>query len=292
VIPPRCSSVSLALGEPQHATASIVRSWVLVEQPGPWGPNAPNQSRMPRSLARWLRARSAELGFRVVALRRPGPTDPSGRHVFVAHSGGLTSWMEHSHLPDPRALMDVDLSPLARGEAVGLGPRETRPVYLVCTNGRRDPCCAERGRPLARAVAEVLADRTWECSHIGGDRFAGNVVCLPHGVYLGRVRSEDAETVIGEYEAGRIALDHYRGRSCYDFVTQAAEHFVRRRHGLRGIDDLTLVGRDGVMVEFADPVGDVHRVRVVVGLAGEPRPLTCHAHQTSRPPTFEVPGPE
>jgi hypothetical protein len=292
VTSPRCSSVSLALSEPQYATASVVRSWVLVEQPGPWGHNAPMQSRMPRAVARWLRARSAELGFRVVVLRRPGRTDRSGRHVFVAHTGRRTWWVEHAHLPDPRALLDIDLSPLVEGEAVGLGPLETRPLYLVCTNGRRDPCCAERGRPLARAVADVAPGRTWECSHIGGDRFAGNVVCLPHGVYLGRVSPEGAGAVIGQYEAGTIDLDHYRGRSCYDFATQAAEYFVRRRHDLRGIDDLTLVGRTGSTVDFAGPSGDVLRVQVEAGRAGEARPLTCHADRASHPQTFAVLGSE
>ena len=40
----------------------------------------------------------------------------------------------------------------------------------------------------------------------GGDRFAGNVVVLPEGLYYGRVRPEEAWTVLDEHLAGRIHL--------------------------------------------------------------------------------------
>jgi hypothetical protein len=295
VTEPRCSSISLALDEPLSATASVVQSWVLLEQPGPWGPNAVVQSRMPRPLARWLRARSAELGVRVVLLRRPGVPAGPGRHVYMAHTGQREWWVEHARLADPRALLDVDLTPLVSGAPVGLGPREEVPLYLVCTNGRRDPCCAELGRPLARAMAAAAGDRVWECSHIGGDRFAGNVVCFPHGAYLGRVRPDQAAALVDDYDAGLIDLDHYRGRSCHDFATQAAEEFIRRRHGLRGIDDLALAGRaetpiGTIAFVFSAPSGKTHRVQVRPSRAEVLRTLTCHADRASRPQTFEVLG--
>ncbi len=63
------------------------------------------------------------------------------------------------------------------------------PILLVCTNGKRDACCALRGRALMTALAADHAERTWECTHLGGHRFAGNLVCLPHGIVYGRVPS-------------------------------------------------------------------------------------------------------
>jgi hypothetical protein len=202
--------------------------------------------------------------------------------------------MEHAHVADPRELLDLDLTPLASGQPVGLGGEEDEPLYLVCTNGSRDPCCAELGRPLAWAMAAVARDRVWECSHIGGDRFAGNIVCFPHGVYLGRVRPDQAPSVVGDYEAGLVDLDHYRGRSCYDFAIQAAEDFVRRRHGLRHVDELTLAGRErspeGITVEFRDRSGGTHRVQVHPSRADLPRRLTCHADRAARPRTFVPKG--
>jgi hypothetical protein len=250
---------------------------------------------MPRALARWLRARSADLGIRVVLIRRPAGAAEPGRHVFAAYTGPDRSWMEHTILADPKELQDVDLSPLAEGARVGLGRSEDRALYLVCTNGRRDPCCAERGRPLARALAQVAGERVWECSHIGGDRFAANVVCLPQGVYLGRVAPDMVRSVVEDYEAGLIHLDLYRGRSAFDFAVQAAEDWVRRRHDLRGITDLKLLKQDEpapgtVQVEFGGRDGSTYRVGVRSSRAREPRPLTCHADHLSRPRTFDVLG--
>ncbi|MDP9392751.1 MAG: hypothetical protein M3Q27_00150 [Actinomycetota bacterium] len=48
-------------------------------------------------------------------------------------------------------------------------------------------CCAVSGRPLAAALTAAYGDRVWECTHLGGDRFAGNVAVLPHGYLYGRV---------------------------------------------------------------------------------------------------------
>src|SRR5207249_4701681 len=110
------------------------------------------------------------------------------------------------------------------------------------------------------ALAASHGELVWESSHIGGDRFAGNLVCLPHGLYFGRVGPAEAAEVADAYLAGRIDLGHYRGRSCYDMLVQAAEDAVRRRWGLTGVDDLVLSareggGRDEVATTWAGPGG-------------------------------------
>ena len=40
---------------------------------------------------------------------------------------------------------------------------------------------------MAAALAAAHPEETWEVSHIGGDRFAGNLLVLPHGLYYGRL---------------------------------------------------------------------------------------------------------
>ena len=122
----------------------------------------------------------------------------------------------------------------------------TDPLVLVCTNGRHDACCATFGRPLARDLRQSAArDDVWECSHIGGDRFAGNLVILPEGLYFGRCDGASAQRVIEDYRRGAIHLDNYRGRSVLGFYEQAAEFFVRRELGLTAIGAVTAVRRVG-----------------------------------------------
>ena len=143
---------------------------------------------------------------------------------------------------------------------------------------------------MARALDAAFGDRVWESSHIGGDRFAGNLVCFPHGIYLGRLDPQAGVRAAAAYQRGSIDLDHYRGRSCYSFVVQAAEALLRRREGLTGVDDLHLVRtiRSGKVVEttFEGPEGRPLSQSVRVDRAAPPRPLTCHEREPVRPPTY------
>ena len=132
----------------------------------------------------------------------------------------------------------------------------------------------------------------WQSTHVGGDRFAGNLVCLPYGLYYGRLDAASAATVLDDLLAERVYLDPYRGRSCYSFAVQAAERAVRLDTGLNGVDDLRLVaayrlaagawtvamsagGRGIEEVDLLEEAGDlVH--------------LTCSSDELRRPRRFVV----
>ncbi|MDP8956559.1 MAG: sucrase ferredoxin [Actinomycetota bacterium] len=276
-----------------YGTASTATNWLLVEQPGPWGWDAIIQSRLSRVAARALRAMVRDLAIRVVLLRRPGRSArPQGRHCYLIHSGPDDPWIEHAVLKSMDELLGVDTAALSAGRPTGLGDVETDPLVLVCTNGARDPCCAERGRPLAAALEKEFDDRLWECSHIGGDRFAPNLVCFPHGLYFGRVSPDNAGRIAREAEAGVLDLEHYRGRSCYPFEVQAAEYFARRAWDITGVDDLSPVRRREVRpgeieVEFEGRAGN-YFVWVAIEPAEPPRLVTCKSTTPSRPPNYDL----
>ncbi len=290
---PVCSAVSLARDEPLQATASMVRSWVLVEHPGAWGPAALTQSGLPGHVSAGLAALSAAHGFRVLLLRRAvRPTD-SSRHCFVAHSGRHWRWIEERVVRDLDELLDVDFSPLHEGRPVGFGSPRRTPLYLVCTNGRHDPCCANLGRPVARALQGRADGAVWESSHYGGDRFAGNLVVLPHGLYFGRLSPLDADRVVDAYERGVVDLENYRGRAGEPFAAQAAEFFLRRQEQVLGVDDLLVtevrrLGQGMVGVRFDASGGRAYDVRVRIEPAAEARPLSCGAATEERPPTYAL----
>lgn len=291
---PTCASVALSSGESLHATASLVRRWVLVEQPGAWGRDAPLESRLPRDVASRLQAQARQHGFRLLLLRRPASLPAGGeRRCFIAHSAPATQWIEEAPLPDPAALLEADFGALARGELTGFGVPRHDPLFLVCTNGRHDPCCARLGRPVARSLAAGSADSVWECSHVGGDRFAGNLVCLPHGLYFGGLEPTTAGKVADAYQRGLVELEHYRGRSGDPYPVQAAEYFLRRAEGLLAIDDVVpvrrrTVGPGVVEVELAGPPPRRYRVRVAIALSTDGRQLTCMSTKPEHPPVFSL----
>lgn len=290
---PVCSAVSLAQAEPMHATASIVRNWLLVEHPGAWGPVALSQSGLPAPVADGLAVLSRRHGLRVLLVRRPVRPADGSRQCFVAHSGRHGRWIEERVVDDVAELLDVDFSPMGEGERVGFGRIREAPLYLVCTNGRHDPCCANLGRPVARALHARADGMVWESSHYGGDRFAGNLVCLPHGLYFGRLSPADAERVVDAYQRGVVDLDNYRGRAGEPFAAQAAEHFLRRAEQIMSVDDLLVTGHrrrgEGIVdVRFDGPGGRSYDVRVQVSAAAEARSLSCGAAAEERPASYAL----
>jgi hypothetical protein len=289
----RCSARSLALDEPLLGTASVVRNWLLIEHPGPWGPNALLDSPLPAGLGTELERLSRGLGIRVLLIRRHGRHAPRGARVIACHSGPDAAWMERADLEDAREVLDLDVEALGASLPMGLERRDGEAAFLVCTHGRHDVCCAERGRALAGAVSAAYPDAAWECSHIGGDRFAGNLVCLPHGIYYGRVEPQEAPGIAEEYRRGRVDLERFRGRSCFPFWVQAAEAFLRTDRGLSGVDDLLLASArrtavDQGEVRFVERSGVGYVVEVATGRAARARRLTCHSEREERPPTFRV----
>jgi hypothetical protein len=96
------------------------------------------------------------------------------------------------------------------------------PVVLVCTHGKKDPCCAVRGRPVATALAARWPEQTWECSHTGGDRFAANVLLLPDGAAYGGLDVGTALDAVEAHGRGEPVTAHLRGAAGLSRPVQAA----------------------------------------------------------------------
>lgn len=287
---PRCSAEALARGESLHATASLVSSWLLIEQTGAWGPDALTDSRFPDEVASQLNRRAS--GVRILLIRRRSASDGQPR-LFKAHSGGegIRPVLVSEGFSDPSDLLGVDFDALADGDP-GSGDPVEHPLYLVCTHGRHDICCADKGRPLYRELSAIRPEWTWEVSHLGGDRFAGNVLVLPRGDYFGRLEPEDAGSFVTRYESGLLDLAHYRGRSIHPRFVQAAEQFVREAENSEHFDDFTLTGyhrldHDHASVSFMSPEGLV-TVRVTAHRNPESALLTCRSDLPDHPVDYQV----
>jgi hypothetical protein len=287
--PFRCAAASLARDEPVAGTASTVRAFVAVEDPGPWGVRALSDSRLSQPVKDHLRSVEAQRGVKVLLIRRPGGASrrTPGVRVLVAHAVG--GWLESTLLGSVDDVAGLDLDGLADGRRPGLEPA-TDPAYLVCTHGRHDACCAERGRPFATALCAEAPEQSWEVSHIGGDRFAGNALVLPYGLYYGRLEAPHAARFAEDHGNGLLDLDHLRGRSRYAFAVQYAEIVLRRERGDRRIAPYPLrsVERQGDVTSAVFDV-DGEQWRAVVETGRRPgEVLTCGASSASGAPAHRL----
>jgi hypothetical protein len=284
-----CADVSQEHLEPLAATASRVDNWILVEYRRLWARDPVRGSGFSDEVKAHLGRQAGALpNSRVLFIRRPERREAPRLAVFYGRSLENDQSLHALEIDDYDELLDVDFAHMPIDRAAGRAVEH--PLFVVCTHGKRDRCCAKYGRPLYDELRdEAEPELVWQSTHVGGDRFAGNVVCLPRGLYFGRVERPDVRPLLDEFLAGRIQLEHYRGRSCYSFAVQAAERRVREETGYVGLDDLRLLEHerhgDGCStVRFrVAPTGDVHEVEVSAEAAGEPTYLTCSAPTPQRP---------
>ena len=292
---PPCSTMSAAGDEPLAATASRIEHWLLVEYPGYWPTDPLDAAPFVGRVREHLAAQLATLrNPRLCLVRRPTFRRDGRVRVLYGRTPERGAWFRGVELDAHVDLLELDLAAALRGEAPAPGEPLQHPLLLVCTHGKRDACCARLGRDLCTELHRRADDAwVWQSSHVGGDRFAGNVVCLPEGLYFGRLDGPRAQEMLDEYRAGRIALDGYRGRSCHPFPAQAAERRVREETGLTGLHDLRVVATRRVEQErwrvdvVAEVAGDAYRVEVGVELGAEAY-LTCKAQAPRRPRLFVV----
>jgi hypothetical protein len=265
----RCSVRAQERGDPLVATASLTRRWLLIEQPGPWGREALIQSRFDPEVAPDLARRSRAEGVRLLMVRRPGATanDPGRRWAYADGRPGREGlwWSERS--------ADADLLTIPWDGSVG--EPASGPTYLVCTHGGHDACCAIRGRPLARRLPAPGPLDVWECSHLGGDRFAANVVVLPHGFYYGQVAGDGAE-LVAAHSRGEVAPQWLRGRAGLTPAAQAAQQLARAELGLVGVDDLRPVR----LRQLTPPGEPVERWTVTLSQPGGDVTVTVESRQS------------
>ncbi|GGJ05204.1 sucrase ferredoxin [Streptomyces brasiliensis] len=298
----RCATVSRSLDEPVSGTAATATTWLLLEQPGPWGAKALTSSHLDHSLGRALEAAAEGTGVRIALIRRPGrhadPGAPPIRQVFAAHTVPGHVWLHSATTRDPRRLLDLDFTALGAGDrrtfgsALGGAPHTGSPLALVCTNGKRDRCCALLGRPLATELAASGVRGIWEVTHLGGHRFSPTVLVLPYGYSYGRAEAHAVKEVLHGVQEGRVVVEGCRGSSAWEKPGQAAELAVRSAAGEYVAGALSVVRTDGAAPRWTVTVAHVNgrrwRVIVAQGASLPPRPESCGASVLGAPARMDV----
>jgi hypothetical protein len=282
--PGLCSTFCRELREPLPGTAVVAGGWLLLEQPGPWGAKAPTQSHLDPEFGGAIDTACKKEDVRFGLIRSPGrhpdPTDRS-HQVYVASTAPGRTWLLGGCVADPLELDALDLKAVGRGdrdaviESLPVLTVVDEPVMLVCTNGKRDECCALLGRPLVTALAAVAPGRVWEANHLGGHRFAPTATLLPAGTMHGHLTAETAIAVLEAGARGETVLTGLRGRSTWTKHGQAAEIAVRRLIGELALDALSVAGEDLGTVVVVHRDGRSWIVPVTTAPADPPRPESC-----------------
>ena len=277
----RCADAARLRADPGAGSAPQANRWLLLEHPGPWPVDAVAGAGIDPAVLADLQAAASRAAGRILLVRRPGRINRLGARRWIV-AGPDLGWVAGPWTEDR------DLA--AAAEAMLADPEEaggiSEPIMLVCTHGVHDACCAIRGRPVASALAAEWPGQVWECSHVGGDRFAPNVVMLPDGYYYGNVDAESALRAVRQHLAGEVEAAPLRGVARFPPPVQAAVVAAYERLGPLApnavtVDSVTQVGPHhghGSQTTVDLQVANVGRVRVeVLALRRPPAQLTCRA---------------
>ncbi len=236
-----CSDLSKSVNEPLFGTAPLTETWLLLEYPYIYGAKALEESDLSDEIKSHLAAVQKFLpNPRLVMIKKSNEKGEKAIDFFLAFANERQQQLYHLKLGLYDEILDVDFQSYLAASPSAQDKLILHPLFLVCTNSKRDRCCAKFGLPLYEAVSNYVPNLVWQSSHVGGHRFAGNLVCLPHGIYYGRIPPAHARVVIDAYRDRRITIEYYRGRGCYTPVQQAAEYYLRIHTGIIGIDEYSI----------------------------------------------------
>lgn len=284
-----CSDGARLRGDALAGTGSRGMRWLLVEVDGAWGHSAflDSPSVLDRELGYAIVRRAEAADMRTLAIRRPGRARGEGRlrWAVVDSRPGFDSirWGEAA---DPLELLTIPLDG-------STGVASDIPIVAVCTHGRHDRCCAVRGRKVLPALMSRHPDITWECSHLGGDRFAGTMILFPQGMYYGNVDDADAADIVDRHLSGLVEPRFLRGRSSLPPEVQVAQVHARELVGDDRIDALqpVSVAREGALwTVILDHDGTAVTVTLREGVS-DPITTTCTATRAGTVRTFELGAP-
>ena len=284
-----CSIDARMRGDSIAGTASHGSVWVLIEYRGGWPLNGFDGLDLEPETKALVSSAGQAARARVLLVRRPGRRwrqGPSRWAVLRYENSGACrqQW--------GRWGKDQDLAEIATALSIP-GELGYPPVILVCTHGQHDQCCAVRGRPVGRALSERWPELVWECTHVGGDRFAANVVVVPDGVYYGRLDAESSVATVEEHLAGRIHAEYLRGYTDLFPPQQTAVVAALRRFGPAGRNDYKVAAtfRDGDHWRIRITGCTPHHGHIDVELQAHRAPpcqLTCRGPAMSSATVYEL----
>jgi hypothetical protein len=288
-----CWDISIGRGEPLIGTAPRVDIWFLLTYSGPMGAKAFLESKISGEAKDYFNHLLGSIPHSRLLLIKPQSQEDTYRlHVVVGREADpFAMSFELDRYEDA---VDLDIPGALTDETIYAEKIHRQPFFSVCTNGNRDPCCARLGLQTFRAFREFAPKRIWQSSHVGGHRFAANVLSFPHGIYYGRVGPEDVPKVIEAGDRGEIRLENYRGRACHDPVVQAADLHLRQQTGQTPLaayrwTNTTQRNSDTWEVRFAGAEeGIVHTISIARKVSEDVAFVSCRSDKKEPMVTYEM----
>lgn len=216
-----CSDYSTHSAEPLAGSARTAQFFLCVEHLHGWGHDVLDGEALGEELSQALKRKLKTVNGALQLIRKPGRGGQHRQERIVYLVWPEQAVTEKCTITETEELLNLDFSAPNKNPQT---EKITDPFILICTHGKRDICCAKKGRRIAAAMQTCFyGDEVWESSHVKGHRYAPAAILMPWGYSYGRLDAGQYIDVVKEARAGKLYLEGNRGRAIWDSAGQAAE---------------------------------------------------------------------
>ncbi len=225
-----CTDQTLQANASIIGTASADTSvWFFLEVPKPWAAKAlATNDLLPQvneTIEKWVYDTPKS---RAVFIKKDNRPVESPK-LYIAITEDHDQRLHQFELSkDYTTIADVPIEAVIADTHHASRVTDPSPLYLVCTNGKRDNCCSKFGLPIIKAFEDTGDKNTWQCTHLGGHKFSAVVGVFPHGLYYQIYNPVKVAPFKQAIEQNKVVASGLRGRTAYSGVAQAAEYFLRQ----------------------------------------------------------------
>ncbi|MBW4516999.1 MAG: sucrase ferredoxin [Timaviella obliquedivisa GSE-PSE-MK23-08B] len=245
-----CAEASSEAGEDLIGSAPPCQTYILIECPLPWTPNAFESKLIPQNLRdriESVRQSRLPIRFLLVARSENSACPPVLRPQILIYEQQLGNFCQGYRCREHTVDHLDQVAPLIQRYLAGqltlsASLNRDRRDLLVCVHGSHDKCCAKYGLPFYREAIATVAQlgysnvHLWKTSHFGGHRFAPTLIDLPEGRYYGRLNQSALRSILmrsGDLQSLNLV---YRGWSILPQWLQPLENELIQHHGWQWFD--------------------------------------------------------
>jgi len=238
-----CAKESFERGENFLGTMTTVKCYLLIEYDGAWSSvvnrlleNSKIEDRVVQYLNKFIQWCPEDV--KVLFIKNKINTN-NGKKIYLTRELMGKAQAREFNVDTYIDILKIDL------KAAYKEPSECKNILVVCTHGKRDKCCAKFGFPIFLNLYDWINTsgknfEIWECTHVGGDRFAANIIWLPYGLGFGHMQLQDG-IFTKKLAQNKVALKYFRGCSFFPSAGQFLEGYVRKKYSLEVPGGIELV---------------------------------------------------
>ncbi|MQG18229.1 MAG: hypothetical protein FI687_00410 [SAR202 cluster bacterium] len=215
-----CSDFSQNIHESPIGSAANFDAYLLISVPMPWKSEITESEKFPTNIKDLLNQNPNILKNTKILGFKPEKNEDSSKINIILYKNPKGSFKKFykfeflaNHMNLEELIIDL-LNSNYENHRFLINHNKNYRDLLICTHGSRDSCCASKGYPFYEKILHLEQSNNlmaYQVSHIGGHRFAPNIIDMPDGRNWVKINQDSIETFINKKNPVSVFRENYRG---------------------------------------------------------------------------------